>query len=198
VNLPDGARPLALTVNGVRVAFQVAGRAVTCRTTLGRQNDVRLDYRPRVVVGAGDIAGFPFVGEGDQLATIELPVQATAEDSFTARRLAGYFEWYHRRQSDLVSPPWDLIKVGRVVKLPLVAAGQAPTGRPVVVLTAQPQGASVVRRGMKLVVSGATPEDREAAMLRLLELLDKRYECYGGMPATPALVKAGLAGKTLE
>lgn len=34
-------------------------------------------------------------------------------------------------------------------------------------------------------------------MLRLLRLLDGKYEFYGGLPGTPAFQKAGLAGKTL-
>ena len=178
----------------------LAGAAVRYAGPLARRNDLRLTYRPRVAVTAPEAAllAFPFVGAGETTATIETPAPTTEQDSFTARRLAAYFEWYYRRQSDLISPPWDLVKVGRVVKLPAVAAEQGQSG-PIAALVAAPETAlRLSADGQRLTLSGPTPDAREAALLRLLALLDHKYVCYGGMPSTPALIKAALAGKTLE
>lgn len=199
INLPDGATPQALTLNGKPVKPALAGAAVRYAGPLARRNDLRLTYRPSVAVTAPEAAllAFPFVGAGEATAKIETPAQPAEQDSFTARRIASYFEWYYRRQSDLVSPPWDLVKVGRVVKLPVCAAGQGQPG-PVVALVAKPEAAvNLSPDGQRLEISGPTPDARETAMLRLLSLLDHKYECYGGMPSTPALIKADLAGKPL-
>jgi hypothetical protein len=160
VNLPDGATPLSLTINGRTVTFRAVGKAVRYTGALPPRAQLKLTYRPRVSVAADEAAllAFPFVGDGEATAVIELSAEPTDQDRFTARRDAG---------------------------------------KPVVALTGRQGPTSVALEGSRLVLSGATTEAREAAMLRLLSLLDREYECYGGLPSTPAFQKAGLAGKTL-
>ena len=201
VRLPNGAIPLSLTLNGVPAKFAAAGGAVRYRGNLPRRGRLRLVFRPRVVVEgpAEALREFPFVAGEKPLAVLLLPAAPTEQDRLTAARLSAYFEWYFHCRAKPDGHLWDLPAAGPTVRLPVVAAGQEPAGAPLVELRVAPGPASlsVSADGRRLLVRGATPTDREAAMLRLLHLLDAKYPFFGVLPSTPVFAKAGLAGKHL-
>ena len=203
VRLPDGATPLALHVNGAAAEFTLHEGTVQARMQVPARGELELLYAPRVALLAAPeaIIDFPFLQNGQAHAVIELPQGATDQDVFTARRISAYFEWYFRRQTTEGERVrvWDLHDRGPEVALAVVEAGQAPAGVAVVKLQAAPGNAAISAdsRRQRLVLRGADSEAREAAMLRLLGLLDRKYEYYGVLFNSPAYDKAGLTGTTL-
>ncbi len=196
--IPDRATPLTMVVAGEEREFEPLDGAVRWTGALPAEGSLRVTWRPEVSVEAAreQIAGFPFVGEGDALATIVLPADPTDRDRYVAEHLSIYFDYWQRRQEQPFGQVSMLSDVEPGPRLPVVETASAEIGPRIVF--AQAIRPTVQIDGQTLVIAGPDDAAREAAMLRLLELLDARYPHAGAFPEHPMYQKAGMVGRTLE
>jgi len=194
---PQGATVISLILNGEEQEFEAHDGAVQWSGVLPREGTLRVAWTPAVVVEAthGQIAEFPFI-EGDALSTVVLPADPTERDRYLAEHMSVYFDYWQRRQEKPEVQVSSLVEVEPGPRLPVVEAAQDVAG-PLIVFEEAPR--PVVRLdGQVLIVAGPDDEGREQAMLRLMELMDERYQHFGAFPEHPMYAKAGMVGRTLE
>ena len=203
IRLPRGATPVRLEVNGKpQSEFATAEDAVSYRGLLAAEGTLRLSYRPQVRVDASseDLAEFPFVAGDKPGASIVLPQAPCEQDRYLAEHASVYFDYWGRRQTQPGGPCSGLCQVPEGPTLPIVEAGAEASAARRIAFVAQEGGAvvSLSADGRTLTLAGKSPSDREAALRRLFEILDRRHPFYGALDATPLHEKLGLAGRPLE
>ncbi len=215
VGLPDGARAAKVACNEREsIRFRQRGNVVRFSASLASRNRLVLSWEPRIVVLSPreEILRFPLMAEGKAACAVLTGPEASEAERVAAQRLAAYVEYYLRRQQDLAVRCWGLTGEGEGLRPAVreVSAdipewmGPVLVGRPGALSLDWPQpraGGGLIAltkwRGQEaLLVAGDGPELTDAAMLRLLGLLDERYPFAGVLPDMPIYRRAALAGKT--
>ena len=202
VRIPRGATPLRLEMNEIQREFVMTESVVCYKGRIPAEGTLHLTYRPLVKVEASakDIIAFPFVVDGKPAASVVLPPAPTDHDRYLAEHVSIYFDYWTRRQSMPSGACSGLSQVPEGPTLPVVEANATAPTENRVVFVAQTGGAvvSLSAQGRTLTIAGERSTDREAAMRRLLEILDHRYPFYGALGASPLHEKVGIAGQVLE
>ena len=189
-------------MNGTPRKFASVGSVVRYEGRIPAKGALQLTYRPRVRVdaSAGDVAEFPFVVDGKPAASVVLPLTPTDHDRYLAEHVSIYFDYWTRRQSMPSSACSGLSHVPEGPTLPIVEADDKPLTENRIVFASQPGGpvVSLSAAGRTLTMAGPRSADREAAMRRLLAILDRRYPFYGALSASPLHERVGLTGRPLE
>ncbi len=200
VRLPRGAKLVAMTLGGELVQAGQSGDVADYRGEIPATGSLRVSYLPPVAVecSAEEILDFPFEEEGRALATIVLPHSPTDHDQYLARFARAYFDYWYRRQTDPVSAVSGLHEIEPTCVLTIAEPGGATTGARLVFATDADHPTVRLDAPDELIISGSTPAQREAALRRLLQVLDAKYPFVGVLNDHPMYVKAGLAGKALD
>ena len=116
-------------------------------------------------------------------------------DAYLAAFLRAYVDYWQRRQVDPVSAVAGLAAVEAEAVLPIVSDEPAEGPRLVFRQEDRPR---LRLEGERLAIGGATWEQREAALRRLLGIRDAAHPFVGALNDHPMHVKAGLAGEALD
>lgn len=199
VRVPQGAEPLELRVNGQARRFVREGNAVRSEGTLPAQGSLALTWQPPVRVEATreQLLSFPFERGGAPQAQIVTAEKPGDHGTYLAQFIRAYFDYWYRRQSKPSSSVADLADVAPVCVLPIVTVSQVDAAKPQVVLQQATGTPKISLQGKTLTISGATPEQREMAVRRLMEILDEKYTYQGVYPDADIYQRAGIVGKTL-
>ena len=199
--VPRGATPLRLLINGEERPFEAIDRAVRSEGEVPAECTLQLTWRPAVVVEPTreQIAEFPFVADGEPTATVVLPESPDDRDRYVAAHLSIYFDYWQRRQEQPAGGVSGLSDVEPGPRLPIAEPAQAPADGPRIVLTEAEHSAIRLREdGPILEVAGPDGMGRERAMLKLLDILDRRHPHAGALGPHPMHEKAGTARGVLE
>lgn len=199
--VPRTATPIRFLINGEEREFEALEGAVRWQGRVPAQCSLAVFWQPQVMVQATreQITNFPFVEGEEARATIVLPPEPDERDRYVAEHLSIYFDYWRRRQQRPSGPVSKLTEVPPGPRLAIVSQASARLEGPCIMLVQADRTTIVFRADTPaLVLAGPDSRGREQAMLRLLEILDKRYPYYGAFPDHPMYEKAGLAGKALE
>ena len=203
IRVPDGAHPTKLVINKVDCRFTLKNGVVAYTGNLPSNGNMEMTYRPMVVVECSEdaILKFPFLTDEKPSCTVVVPGNSVETDRFSAQRISSYFEWYfHKKAADAsgyIQPMSELPKFGKSVVIPITVGDSISNSDACVEIRPSNGMASIKLSpdGSKLIIEGSSPKEREAAVLRLLSILDKKYPFYSGLSAHDLYKKAGLAGK---
>jgi len=211
--LPSSVSPREVRLNGRRASgWAHKGDVVELDARLEQTNKLVIAYTPQIAVYGEpeDLVNFPFVTAGKPACVIV----ANAGHELSAQRIASYFEYWHLTRKH---PGGNIMRFeGSGPKIPITTqwpkaqprtsvvfvgasgsntiAGLTPDAgkQPGIVTRTRKDGRDVI------IAAGADHLLTDKAVLRLLDLLDSRYEFCGAVIDRPIFRKAGLTGKPLD
>ncbi len=200
MRLPHGAKLLAMSLGEKQVQAEQSGDVISYRGEIPATGTVSMRYVPPVAVecSAEEILSFPFERDGQALATIVPPASPTDHDQYLVRFARAYFDYWYRRQANPTGAVSELHEVEPTCVLTIAEPGEANTGPRLIITTEADHPTIRLDAPDELVIAGGTPAQREAALRRLLQILDAKYPFVGALGDHPMYVKSGLAGQALD
>lgn len=203
IYLPPRYSELKAAINGLDVSLSEKNHSVVFLGKIPQHGKMLLSFVPETKI-SGDlekILSFPFVTDARPSASIVMSSDAVEEDKISALRIVAFFDWYHRRMQSPIGTCKSLTRKGmREVKIPIISTEQKSAYTHKIVFTEQTNNSeiSLSNDGLTLTIAGKTPESRKKAVLKLLEILEEKYEFFGVLPNRPIYKKANLNGKNFE